>query len=232
MNGIIYERDEFYQSIIDETEGTMQCSAIKEINKWKQKSINKIQQIAGNNLQKLYFQTVVQKLTEELRKAGDDDSFIEIDITRWLNTINNLKTSRNNNLSRSFNDNDKDLIDFTSDIENQTNKQRINFGYVGEECEQIFNFTLDYDHSHLRIIELRKTTECLGFHIRGGRDEKSPIYISRIIPNSVAWTHGGLKKGDKLLFVNDKSLDNLCRDEAIQLLKQTQESVILLVQPS
>ena len=35
-----------------------------------------------------------------------------------------------------------------------------------------------------------------------GREQNSPIYISRIIPGGVADRHGGLKRGDQLLSVN------------------------------
>lgn len=36
----------------------------------------------------------------------------------------------------------------------------------------------------------------------GGKEQSSPIYISRIIPGGVADRHGGLKRGDQLLSVN------------------------------
>ncbi len=36
----------------------------------------------------------------------------------------------------------------------------------------------------------------------GGREQNSPIYISRIIPGGVADRQGGLKRGDQLLSVN------------------------------
>lgn len=36
----------------------------------------------------------------------------------------------------------------------------------------------------------------------GGKEQNSPIYISRIIPGGVADRHGGLKRGDQLLSVN------------------------------
>ena len=48
-------------------------------------------------------------------------------------------------------------------------------------------FAASEGHSHPRIIELPKTTEGLGFNVMGGREQNSPIYISRIIPNGVAW---------------------------------------------
>lgn len=52
------------------------------------------------------------------------------------------------------------------------------------------------------MVELPKTEEGLGFNVMGGKEQNSPIYISRIIPGGVADRHGGLKRGDQLLSVN------------------------------
>ena len=35
-----------------------------------------------------------------------------------------------------------------------------------------------------RVVELPKTEEGLGFNVMGGKEQNSPIYISRIIPGS------------------------------------------------
>ena len=51
-------------------------------------------------------------------------------------------------------------------------------------------------------MELPKTEEGLGFNVMGGKEQNSPIYISRIIPGGVADRHGGLKRGDQLISVN------------------------------
>jgi C-terminal processing protease CtpA/Prc len=82
------------------------------------------------------------------------------------------------------------------------------------------------------VIELPKTAEGLGFNVMGGREQNSPIYISRIIPNGVAWKHGGLKKGDQLLSVNGVSVENEYHEKAVDLLKQAQGSVKLVVRYS
>ena len=52
------------------------------------------------------------------------------------------------------------------------------------------------------MVELPKTEEGLGFNIMGGKEQNSPIYISRVIPGGVADRQGGLKRGDQLLSVN------------------------------
>ena len=49
---------------------------------------------------------------------------------------------------------------------------------------------------------LPKTEEGLGFNVMGGKEQNSPIYISRIIPSGVADRNGALKRGDQLLSVN------------------------------
>ncbi|KAF4532583.1 hypothetical protein B566_EDAN010044, partial [Ephemera danica] len=64
-------------------------------------------------------------------------------------------------------------------------------------------------HAHPRVVELPKTEEGLGFNVMGGREQNSPIYISRIIP-------GGSVEGEN-------------HEKAVELLKQAQVSVKLVV---
>ncbi|EDM16774.1 lin-7 homolog a (C. elegans), isoform CRA_d [Rattus norvegicus] len=68
-------------------------------------------------------------------------------------------------------------------------------------------FAASEGHSHPRVVELPKTDEGLGFNVMGGKEQNSPIYISRIIPGGVAERHGGLKRGDQLLSVNGVALE-------------------------
>lgn len=63
-------------------------------------------------------------------------------------------------------------------------------------------FAASEGHAHPRVAELPKTDEGLGFNVMGGKEQNSPIYISRIIPGGVADRQGGLKRGDQLLSVN------------------------------
>lgn len=63
-------------------------------------------------------------------------------------------------------------------------------------------FAASEGHAHPRVVELPKTEEGLGFNVMGGKEQNSPIYISRIIPGGVADRHQGLKRGDQLLSVN------------------------------
>ena len=63
-------------------------------------------------------------------------------------------------------------------------------------------FAASEGEAHPRIVELEKTAEGMGFNIMGGKEQKCPIYISRIIPGGYADQHGGLHRGDQLVSVN------------------------------
>lgn len=63
-------------------------------------------------------------------------------------------------------------------------------------------FAASEGHAHPRVVILPKTEDGLGFNVMGGKEQNSPIYISRVIPAGVADKHGGLKRGDQLLSVN------------------------------
>ncbi|XP_048691646.1 protein lin-7 homolog A isoform X2 [Caretta caretta] len=109
-------------------------------------------------------------------------------------------------------------------------------------------FAASEGHSHPRVVELPKTDEGLGFNVMGGKEQNSPIYISRIIPGGVAERHGGLKRGDQLLSVNGvaeaalKMMKGTClnmqdlqsvegehHEKAVELLKAAKDSVKLVV---
>ncbi|RTG80499.1 protein lin-7, partial [Schistosoma bovis] len=86
-------------------------------------------------------------------------------------------------------------------------------------------FAASEGHAHPRVIELPKTNEGLGFNVMGGKEQNSPIYISRIIPGGVADRHGGLKRGDQLLSVNGISVESEHHERAVELLKLAQGDV-------
>ncbi|CAB1346012.1 unnamed protein product, partial [Coregonus sp. 'balchen'] len=90
-------------------------------------------------------------------------------------------------------------------------------------------FAASEGHSHPRVVELPKTEEGLGFNVMGGKEQNSPIYISRIIPGGLAERHGGLKRGDQLLSVNGVSVEGEHHEKAVELLKAAKDSVKLVV---
>ncbi|XP_015523422.1 protein lin-7 homolog C-like [Neodiprion pinetum] len=90
-------------------------------------------------------------------------------------------------------------------------------------------FAASEGHAHPRVVELPKTEEGLGFNVMGGKEQNSPVYISRIIPGGVADRHGGLKRGDQLLSVNGVCIEGENHETAVESLKQAQNSVKLVV---
>jgi len=90
-------------------------------------------------------------------------------------------------------------------------------------------FAASEGHPHPRVIELPKTAEGLGFNVMGGKEQHSPIYISRIIPGGVADMHGGLRRGDQLLSVNGVNVENEYHERAVELLKAATGAVKLVV---
>ncbi|CAI5441643.1 unnamed protein product [Caenorhabditis angaria] len=84
-------------------------------------------------------------------------------------------------------------------------------------------------HAHPRIVELPKTDQGLGFNVMGGKEQNSPIYISRIIPGGVADRNGALKRGDQLIAVNGVNVESECHEKAVDLLKSAVGTVKLVV---
>ncbi|CAO2579588.1 Protein lin-7 homolog C [Lemmus lemmus] len=100
---------------------------------------------------------------------------------------------------------------------------------LGDSLATVAAFAASEGHSHPRVVELPKTEEGLGFNIMGGKEQNSPIYISRIIPGGIADRHGGLKRGDQLLSVNGVSVEGEHHEKAVELLKAAQGKVKLVV---
>lgn len=82
-------------------------------------------------------------------------------------------------------------------------------------------------------IELYKGQKGLGFSIAGGvNNEHVPgdtgIYVTKIIDGGAAYHDGRLRVGDKILAVDDVSLENVGHEFAVNTLKQTSTKVTLL----
>lgn len=90
-------------------------------------------------------------------------------------------------------------------------------------------FAASEGHAHPRVIELPKTEEGLGFNVMGGKEQASPIYISRIIPGGAAHKDGSLRRGDQLLSVNGHSVEKASHETAVDLLKNAHGKVRLVV---
>ncbi|KAJ8369631.1 hypothetical protein SKAU_G00096590 [Synaphobranchus kaupii] len=69
----------------------------------------------------------------------------------------------------------------------------------------------------------------LGISIKGGKENKMPILISKIFKGLAADQTGALYVGDAILSVNSYNLREATHDEAVQALKKTGKEVILEV---
>uniref|UniRef100_A0A8C4Q9N1 PDZ domain-containing protein n=1 Tax=Eptatretus burgeri TaxID=7764 RepID=A0A8C4Q9N1_EPTBU len=76
---------------------------------------------------------------------------------------------------------------------------------------------------------LKQDSGGLGISIKGGRENKMPVLISRIFPGLAAERSGGLYVGDAILAVNDVDLKEATHDEAVQTLKKCGREVLLTV---
>nr|KAF6488442.1 whirlin [Rousettus aegyptiacus] len=79
----------------------------------------------------------------------------------------------------------------------------------------------------VRLVSLRraKAHEGLGFSIRGGSEHGVGIYVSLVEPGSLAEKEG-LRVGDQILRVNDKSLSRVTHAEAVKVLKGSKKLVL------
>ncbi|XP_057257937.1 beta-2-syntrophin [Pezoporus wallicus] len=69
----------------------------------------------------------------------------------------------------------------------------------------------------------------LGISIKGGRENRMPVLISRIFPGLAAERSGALRLGDAILAVNGVDLRDATHDQAVQALKRAGREVILEV---
>lgn len=83
-------------------------------------------------------------------------------------------------------------------------------------------------------IVLTKGTKGLGFSIAGGKGNQhvpndDGIYITKIIDGGAAQQDGRLQVGDKIVRVNDTSLEDVAHEDAVATLKKTQNKVVIVV---
>ena len=79
-----------------------------------------------------------------------------------------------------------------------------------------------------RTIQIKKKpNEGLGISIKGGKENRMPILISKIFRGLAADLTGQLFVGDAILSVNDQNLLEATHEEAVQALKNSGEYVVL-----
>ncbi|XP_076341271.1 patj homolog isoform X2 [Tachypleus tridentatus] len=80
------------------------------------------------------------------------------------------------------------------------------------------------------VIELPKGDRGLGFSILDYEDpmnaNETVIVVRSLVPGGIAQRDGRLLPGDRLLFVNDIPLENVCLETAVQALKSASKGVV------
>ncbi|XP_075908301.1 beta-1-syntrophin [Petromyzon marinus] len=76
---------------------------------------------------------------------------------------------------------------------------------------------------------LKQEVGGLGISIKGGKENKMPVLISKIFKGLAAEQTGGLYVGDAILSVNGADLRDATHDEAVQALKRAGREVVLEV---
>ncbi|XP_050561885.1 disks large 1 tumor suppressor protein isoform X4 [Spodoptera frugiperda] len=79
-----------------------------------------------------------------------------------------------------------------------------------------------------RVVELEKGPQGLGFNIVGGEDGHG-IYVSFLLAGGPAERSGQLRRGDRLLAVNDVDITHATHEQAAKALKSTGQNVKLTV---
>ncbi|KAM7150711.1 alpha-1-syntrophin isoform 1-T1 [Macrochelys suwanniensis] len=96
----------------------------------------------------------------------------------------------------------------------------------GEPCAQVPE-SLTNVRRTVRIV--KQDVGGLGISIKGGRENKMPILISKIFKGLAADQTEALYVGDAILSVNGADLSEATHDEAVQALKKTGKEVVLEV---
>ncbi|GFY73103.1 membrane-associated guanylate kinase, WW and PDZ domain-containing protein 1 [Trichonephila inaurata madagascariensis] len=87
----------------------------------------------------------------------------------------------------------------------------------------------DFDEQY-HAIELHRGTKGFGFSIRGGKEfQNMPLFVLRIAENGPAHLNGKLMVGDQIIEINGKNTKNMTHAEAIELIRQGNNTVRLLV---
>ncbi|CAF2565002.1 unnamed protein product [Rotaria sp. Silwood2] len=105
LEEIVVIHDLTQQTLIQQIEDPQQHSLLNIINKWEQESIDKIHQTSEEARNKLIKSTIehtnnikqkLKNLSDELRKAHDDNDFIETDLQEWTQKLEELKKKLDN----------------------------------------------------------------------------------------------------------------------------------------
>ncbi|CAF0932159.1 unnamed protein product [Brachionus calyciflorus] len=170
-------------------------------------------------------------MTSESESLSNQSSLVDISYglnTTWAKAIINL----NNDSIR------VSLISEQTDEDNLNKALRLtpsppinsNLVHSPSSPSKFQQVPVDVMNQNKRFVRVVKTdTSGLGISIKGGKENKMPILISKIFPGMSADLTGQLYVGDAILSVNNTDITEVTHDEAVQILKKAGKTVDLEV---
>ncbi|XP_070598665.1 multiple PDZ domain protein isoform X1 [Erythrolamprus reginae] len=105
----------------------------------------------------------------------------------------------------------------------ETEDAKLETANINQNTEEVQGSPLAMWETEIQQIELEKGSRGLGFSILDYQDPVDPantvIVIRSLVPGGIAEQDGRLLPGDRLMFVNETSLENGSLEEAVQALK-------------
>ncbi|CAF3374853.1 unnamed protein product [Rotaria sp. Silwood1] len=164
-------------------------------------------------------------MTVESSLAEQQRAIVELYLhSKWIKASLALEDE---NLVIEYATNKRDQQILIEELHNHTNASNPN---LTSNSRSNIHDPSDTITNQKRIVKIVKPDNIgLGISIKGGRENRMPILISKIFPNLPADQSGQLHVGDAILSVNGKDLQHVSHEEAVQILKTAGKEVELEV---
>lgn len=98
--------------------------------------------------------------------------------------------------------------------------------FEGDEDARLSNGNDSLDERRV-VRVVKEDGKGLGISIKGGRENRMPVLISKIFEGMAAEATGQLRVGDAILAVNDQDMSDVTHDEAVQALTNAGRVIIM-----
>uniref|UniRef100_A0A671LYJ9 Protein SDA1 homolog n=1 Tax=Sinocyclocheilus anshuiensis TaxID=1608454 RepID=A0A671LYJ9_9TELE len=126
-------------------------------------------------------------------------------------------------------DSDMDEDTYSSSQEKHKTKKGVSPNIVTETLSASSPEVNSLQPGDLFDVELSKIDSSLGISVTGGSNttvRHGGIYVKGVIPKGAAELDGRIKKGDRVVAVNGKSLEGASHKQAVEMLRDTGQEVI------
>uniref|UniRef100_A0A671LX80 Tyrosine-protein phosphatase non-receptor type 13 n=1 Tax=Sinocyclocheilus anshuiensis TaxID=1608454 RepID=A0A671LX80_9TELE len=130
-------------------------------------------------------------------------------------------------------DSDMDEDTYSSSQEKHKTKKGVSPNIVTETLSASSPEVNSLQPGDLFDVELSKIDSSLGISVTGGSNttvRHGGIYVKGVIPKGAAELDGRIKKGDRVVAVNGKSLEGASHKQAVEMLRDTGQMVHLLME--